>query len=283
MDAGTVRASKLTSTATTSAAPPQAPDVSLKHRDKRRKTDTGKSQAIWTFSTTAPSQSEIFSVIVPCSYVLAFQYHITLPKWNILCYCSLLICIGLSVPQSEIFSVIVPCSYVLAFQYHITLPKWNILCYCSLLICIGLSVPQSEIFSVTVACSLCSYVLAFQCHKVKYSLLLQLALSAHMYWPFSVTKWNILCYCSLLLCIGLSVPQSEIFSVTVACSLCSYVLAFQYHSTLPKWNILYYCSLLSLLVCIGLSVSQSEIFSVIVACSYVLAFQYHKVKYSLLL
>ena len=46
MDAGTVRAPKLMSTATTSAAPPQAPDVLLEHRDKRRKTDTGKSQAI---------------------------------------------------------------------------------------------------------------------------------------------------------------------------------------------------------------------------------------------
>ena len=46
MDAGTVGAPKLTSTATMSAAPPKAPDVSLEHRDKRRKTDTGKSQAI---------------------------------------------------------------------------------------------------------------------------------------------------------------------------------------------------------------------------------------------
>ena len=46
MDAGTVGAPKLTSTATMSAAPPQAPDVLLEHRDKRRKTDTGKSQAI---------------------------------------------------------------------------------------------------------------------------------------------------------------------------------------------------------------------------------------------
>ena len=46
MDAGNVRAPKLTSTATMSVTLPQAPDVLLEHRDKRRKTDTCKSQAI---------------------------------------------------------------------------------------------------------------------------------------------------------------------------------------------------------------------------------------------
>ena len=46
MEAGTVGALKMTSTATMSATPPQAPDVSLEHRDKRRKTDTGKGQVI---------------------------------------------------------------------------------------------------------------------------------------------------------------------------------------------------------------------------------------------
>ena len=34
----------------------------------------------WPFSTTTPSQIEIFSVIVACSYVLAFQDHNTLPN-----------------------------------------------------------------------------------------------------------------------------------------------------------------------------------------------------------
>ena len=46
MDAATVGAPKMTSTATMSTAPPQAPDVLLEHRDKRRKIDTGKSQGI---------------------------------------------------------------------------------------------------------------------------------------------------------------------------------------------------------------------------------------------
>ena len=108
-----------------------------------------KHQAIWTsswtFRTTTPSQSEIFSVIVACSlcsYVLAFQDYHTLQKWNMLNYCSLFsACMywpfSTTTPsQSEIFSVIVACflcSYVLAFEYHNTLPKWNILCYYSLL------------------------------------------------------------------------------------------------------------------------------------------------------
>ena len=45
-----------------------------------------------------------------------------LPKWNIFCYCSFILCIGFSGPN--------------------TLPKWNIFCYCSLIVCIGLSGPQ---------------------------------------------------------------------------------------------------------------------------------------------
>ena len=104
-----------------------------------------------------------------------------LPKWNIFCYCSLIICNGISGPN--------------------TLPKWNIFCYCSLIICIGFSGPQhppnsvivallyvlafqdltlsqSEIFSVIVAWS---YVLAFQDHN-------------------TLPKWNIFCYCSFILC-----------------------------------------------------------------------------------
>ena len=54
---------------------------------------------VLVFEDQTPSQSEIFSVIVAWLYVLAFQDHNTLPKWNIFCYCSLIVCIGLSVPQ----------------------------------------------------------------------------------------------------------------------------------------------------------------------------------------
>ena len=46
MYAATVGAPKMTSTARTSTAPPQVPDVLLEHKDKRRKIDTGKSQQI---------------------------------------------------------------------------------------------------------------------------------------------------------------------------------------------------------------------------------------------
>ena len=141
--------------------------------------------------------------------------------------------------QSEIFSlkaVIVACSlcsYTVVFQDQHTLPKRNILshsCYCgllSLLVCIGLSRPAHT-------------------PKVKYSLsklLLWLALSARIQWPFKTSTPS----------------QREIFSLTaviVACSLCSYTVAFQDQYTLPKRNILShscYCGLLSLLVCIGLS------------------------------
>ena len=102
------------------------------------------------FSTTTPSQSEIFSVIVTFSYAVAFQDQ-TPSQSEIffqICYCycrllSLFVCMywpsSTSTPcQSEIFSVIVTCSYVLAFQDQTSF--------------------QSEIFSVIVDCS---YVLAF--------------------------------------------------------------------------------------------------------------------------
>ena len=55
------------------------------------------------FQDQTPSQSEIFSVIVAWSYVLAFQDQ--------------------TPSQSEIFSVIVVWLYVLAFHDHNTLPK----------------------------------------------------------------------------------------------------------------------------------------------------------------
>ena len=54
---------------------------------------------VLAFQDQTPSQSEIFSVIVTWSYVLAFHNYNTLPKWNIFCYCSLIVCIGLSGPQ----------------------------------------------------------------------------------------------------------------------------------------------------------------------------------------
>ena len=146
----------------------------------------------WPFKTSTHSQSEIFSlkaVIVACSlcsYTVAFQDQHTLPKRNILshsCYCgllSLLVCIGLSRPAQP------------------PKVKYSSLCYCSLfslLVCIGLLRPAHP-------------------PKEKYSLsqlLLWLALSAHVYWPFKTS----------------TASQSEIFSVIIACSLCSCVLAFQ--------------------------------------------------------
>ena len=127
-----------------------------------------------------------------------------------------------------------------------------------------------------------------------------------MYWPFSVTKWNILCYCTayeksaitafrrnrsrsislqVICCYfcGLSrwpqhPPQSEIFFLKAVIVACLYAVAFQSHSEifLPSC----YCRLLSLLICMYWPSStstpcQSEIdlFSVIVTCSFVLAFQ----------
>ena len=98
-----------------------------------------------------------------------------------------------------------------------------------------------------------------------------------MYWPFSVTKSNILSYCSLVICSGLSVSKSEIFSVIVAWA---YVLAYD-QATITENISLWeggYCGQLerplksqhiawcstSLVSCLIRS-SQSEIFSVIVA------------------
>ena len=82
---------------------------------------------------------------------------------------------------------------------------------------------QSEIFSVY--CSL-------------FSLLVCLDLSVPQH-PPKVKYFSVIVPCSYVL--GLSVPttpsQSEIFSVIVTCTLCSYVLAFQYHNTLPKSQI----------------------------------------------
>ena len=108
------------------------------------------------------------------------------------------------------------CSYTVAFQDQHTLPKRNILshsCYCgllSLLVYSGLSGPAHP-------------------PKEKYSLsklLLWLALCICISGPahtpkvkYSLTS----CYCGLFVWSFLSGPahpQSEIFSVIVACSLC---------------------------------------------------------------
>ena len=101
-----------------------------------------------------------------------------------------------------------------------------------------------------------------------------------MYWPFKTSTHS----------------QSEIFSlkaVIVACSLCSYTVAFQDQHTLPKRNILShscYCGLLSVYLHFRTSTpSQSEIFyhSFIVACSLLVCIGLlrpahpPKVKYSL--
>ena len=159
----------------------------------------------WPFKATTPSQSEIFSVIVACSYVLSFKDQTPSQSEIFFVIVDCLYVLGFkdqTPSQSEIFSVIVACTYVLTFQGHNTLPKWNILCYCSLFICIGISWPNtlpkwiiffkaviggtifSKIFFQICYCTLIfarMYVLAFQ----------------HQY---TLPKWNIFsnifCYCS---------------------------------------------------------------------------------------
>ena len=149
--------------------------------------------------------------------------------------------------------------YILDFQDLHTLPKRNILshsCYCgllSLLVYSGLSGPAHP-------------------PKEKYSvsqLLLWLALSARIQWPFRTSTPS----------------QREIFCLTaviVACSFCSYTVAFQDQHTLPKRNIRShscYCGLLSLFIYSGLSgpahppKEKYSLKAVIVACSVYLRFR----------
>ena len=170
---------------------------------------------------------------------------------------------------------------------------------------------QREIFFLTAQSCYCGLLsllvysgLSGPAHppKEKYSLsqlLLWLALSARIQWPFRTSTPSqreiffltaVIVPCSLSkLLLWLSHT-----AVIVACSLCSYTVAFQDQHTLPKRNILShscYCGSLSkLLLWLALSAriqwpfrtstpSQREIFSltaVIVACSLcscVLAFQ----------
>ena len=140
---------------------------------------------------------------------------------QLLLWLALCICIsGPAHPPKEKYSlkaVIVACSYGVSFQDQHTLPKRNILSKLLLwlVLCICISGPAHP-------------------PKVKYSMLLWLILSARVYWPFKTSTHS----------------QSEIFSlkaVIVACSLCSYTVAFQDQHTLPKRNILShscYCGLL---------------------------------------
>ena len=234
------------------------------------------------FRTSTPSQREIFSltaVIVACSYGVSFQDQHTLPKRNILsklllwlvlcicisgpahppkvkysrlCYCSLfslLVCIGLLRPAhtpkvkyslSKLLLWLALSARISQDQH--TLPKRNILshsCYCgllSLLVYSGLSGPAHP-------------------PKEKYSLsqlLLWLALSARVYWPFKTSTSS----------------QSEIFYVIVACSLCSCVLAFQDQHTS---NNLRCHSTVSL----ETPASQREIFSQSCYCGLLCVFAFH--------
>ena len=130
---------------------------------------------------------------------------------------------------------------------------------------------QSEIFSQSCYCGL--FIWSFfsgpaHLPKEKYSLsklLLRLALSGQIRCPFRTSTpsqseiFSDSRYCGLFLWSFISHPPKEKYSLTaviVACSLCSYMVAFQDQYTLPKRNILSkncYCGLLSLLIYIGLS------------------------------
>ena len=107
---------------------------------------------VLAFQDQTPSQSEIFSVIVDCSICIGLLGWHTLPKWNILCYCSLFICIDLSRPQHPpkvkffFFSkLLLEVQYFLKYFFKAVTVPW------SLLVCMywpfNTSTPsQSEIF-----------------------------------------------------------------------------------------------------------------------------------------
>ena len=162
---------------------------------------------------------------------------------------------------------------------------------------------RSEIFSQVfiVACSLCSYTVAFQDQHTLpkrnilshsfYCGLLSLLVYSGLSGPAHPPKEKyslkaVIVACSVYLHFRTSTPsRSEIFSQVfiVACSLCSYTVAFQDQHTLPKRNILshsFYCGLLSLLIYSGLSgpahppKEKYSLKAVIVACSYGVLFSY---------
>ena len=221
--------------------------------------------------TSTPSQREIFSqaVIVTCS--LCSYVYIFLPG-------------PAHSPKVKysLTDVIVVCSYGVSFQDQHTLLKWNILS--KLLLWLALSAhiqwpfrtstpSQREIFSlktVIVACSFCSNMLPFQDQdtlpkrNIFSKLLLWLAVSSHIQWPFRCSTpsqreiFSDSRYCFFFLWSFLSHPPKEKYSLTAIIVSCSYGVSFH---TLPKRNIL--SQLLLWLVCMEFPVrtstpSQSE-------------------------
>ena len=231
----------------------------------------------WPSRTSRLSESEIFSqdVIVACSlcsYTVAFQDQHTLPMWNILssCYCdllSLLVCMywpsRTSTPsQSEIFSqaVIVTCSL------------------CSY-VCIFLPGPAHSPkvkYSLTAVFLVSSYGVSFQDQRtlpkwnILSKLLLWLAVSSHIQWPFRCSTpsqreiFSDSPYCFFFLWSFLSHPPKEKYSLTaviVACCPYWYTVAFQVQHTLPKRNILWQLLLFLVPMEFPFTPSQREIFS----------------------
>ena len=156
------------------------------------------------------------------SCTVTFQDHNTLPKLNILSKLLLwLVCMEFS------FRTSTPCQREIFSQS----------CYCdlfSLLIYSGLSGPVHPPklkYSLKVVIVVCSYGVSFQDQhtlpkrNILSKLLLWLVLSARIWWPFRTS----------------TLSQRKIFclkAIIVACSLCSYTVAFQDQQTLPKRNIL---------------------------------------------
>ena len=191
-----------------------------------------------------------------------------------ICYCSLLslfICMywpskTSTHSQSEIFFVIVDCSYILAFEDHDSLPDKN------------MQMSSLKTPSPAVTESLWPWISrAFQPQpSVAFTfktwpvlsatdLELQDPASRGSLWPSSSEA-------------SVSLTFQANISIIVACS---YVLAFQYHNTLPKWNIFCYCRLLVSLPSITTTPSQSEIFSAL-HCMYILVLQVQLTKHILL-
>ena len=162
----------------------------------------------WPFRTSTPSQREIFSQSCYCGLlcVFAFQDQHTLPKRNIL-------------------------SKLLLWPAHMEFPLrtstpsqreiFSQRCYCGLLVWSFLSGPAhppKEKYSLKAVIVACSVYLHFRISTPSQSQI------------FSLTA--VIVTCSMYLHFRTSTPsRSEIFSqvVIVACSLCSYTVAFQDH------------------------------------------------------
>ena len=232
------------------------------------------------------------AVIVACLYGVSFQDQHTLPKRNILSKLLLwlALCICISGP-----------AHPPKVKYSLKFLLWLVLSARIQWLFRTSTPSQREIFSLTaviVACSHCLYTVAFQDQHTlpKRNILSKLLLwLARMEFPFRTSTPSqreivyslkaVIVACSVYLHFRTSTPsQSEIFSQVfiVACSLCSYTVAFQDQHTLPKRNILShscYCGLLSLLVYSGLSgpahppKEKYSLKAVIVACSVYLCFR----------